>query len=288
MDKSLKLLLSLIMLWGCSEATLTQNQKIELAEKKWQVIINQTSHDVIQTQGSPQIMNLLEEIIELNPNHCDALRERSIAYLKRGIPHQWKEYMDQAVACDSTRWIGWRGHHYLYFYRDYKKAIADFDATDHLTPDFIDAPQGHSVDYWRGHAYLGLKDYKNSIIYYQKHIEKVSNDFGEDWVEPDAFLNLGIAFFESRQYSLAEEQLTKALEYYSGKSAETKYYWALYENQRGNQDKALKWINEAMDDFLTGNYKKRPYNEEIGQIYWDQLEGLKLKLSNKKPLSERG
>ncbi|MEK9603892.1 MAG: hypothetical protein VW127_05655, partial [Flavobacteriaceae bacterium] len=142
--------------------------------------------------------------------------------------------------------------------------------------------------YWRGHAYLGLKDYKNSIIYYQKHIEKVSDDFGEDWVEPDAFLNLGIAFFESRQYSLSEEQLTKALEYYSGQSAETKYYWALYENQRGNQDKALKWIDEAMDDFLTGNSKRRSYNEEIGQIYWDQLEEFKLKLSNKKPLKERG
>ncbi len=62
--------------------------------------------------------------------------------------------MDQAVACDSSRWIGWRGYLYPYFYRDNKKAIADFDTTNHLTPDFIYAPQGHSVDYWGGHAYL--------------------------------------------------------------------------------------------------------------------------------------
>jgi len=284
MVKSLKLFLSLIFLSGCSEDTLTQDQKIELAEKKWQVIDDQTSHEVGRTQGSTAIMNLLEDIIKLNPRHCDALRERSVAYLKRGIPHKWKEYMDQAVACDSSRWIGWRGHHYLYFYRDYKKAIADFDATDHLTPDFIDAPQGHSVDYWRGHAYLGLKDYKNSIDYYQKHIDKVSQDFGEDWVEPDAFLNLGVAYLKNQQYELAKEQLTKALKYYNGQSAETKYYWAVYENHKGHQDKALEWINESIEDFLAGYSKNRPYNEEIGQMYLEQLKAFKYKLLNKKPL----
>ena len=82
MVKSLKLFLSLIFLSGCSEDTLTQDQKIELAEKKWQVIDDQTSHEVGRTQESTAIMNLLEDIIKLNPRHCDALRERSVAYLK--------------------------------------------------------------------------------------------------------------------------------------------------------------------------------------------------------------
>lgn len=63
------------------------------------------------------------------------------------------------------------------------------------------------------------------IDYYQKHIDKVSQDFGEDWVEPDAFLNLGVAYLKNQQYELAKEQLTKALKYYNGQSAETKYYW---------------------------------------------------------------
>ena len=90
MVKSLKLFLSLIFLSGCSEDTSTQDQKIELAEKKWQVIDDQTSHEVGRTQGSTAIMNLLEDIIKLNPRHCDALRERSVAYLKREIPHKCK------------------------------------------------------------------------------------------------------------------------------------------------------------------------------------------------------
>ena len=30
----------------------------------------------------------------------------------------------------------------------------------------------------------------------------------EDWVEPDTFLNLGVAFLKNYQYELAKEQLT--------------------------------------------------------------------------------
>ena len=64
------------------------------------------------------------------------------------------------------------------------------------------------------------KRLQNSIDYYQKHIDKVSQDFVEDWVEPDAFLNLGVAYLKNQQYELAKEQLTKALKYYNGQSAE--------------------------------------------------------------------
>ena len=58
------------------------------------------------------------------------------------------------------------------------------------------------------------------IDYYQKHIDMISQDFVEDWVEPDAFLNLVAAYLKNQQYELAKEQLTKALKYYNGQSAE--------------------------------------------------------------------
>lgn len=78
--------------------------------------------------------------------------------------------------------------------------------------------------------------------------------------------------------------MTKALKYYNGQSAEIKYYWAVYENKRGNRDRALKWINKGKEDFLAGHSKKRPYNEEIGQMYWEQFLEFESKLLNKKPL----
>ena len=129
-------------------------------------------------QSSPEKMNFLEEIICLNPKHCDAVRELSIAYLKRHMPHEWKPIFDQAVEYDAVTWQPWRGYLYLYFYRDCQKAIADFNASDSITPNHIDSSQGHSVYSWRGHAYLVAKDYGNSIVYYQKHIALVTKEWG--------------------------------------------------------------------------------------------------------------
>ncbi len=282
MDKSLKLFLSLLLCIGCNEATfLSKEEKIKLADEKWNIIFEQTIDENIFSQGSVDLMNLLDEIIKLNPNHCEALRERSVPYLKRGMPQEWKKYFDQALVCDSITWMGWRGHHYLYFYRDYKKAIADFDATDVLTPNHIDAPQGHSVDFWRGHAYLGLKNYEKSLYYYQKHIDKVTEEYGEDWVEPEAFLNMAIAHFENKNFEQMPYFLDKALVYYQDKSADSKYYFALYHKEKGETEKALDWVSKGIQDFYTGYFKKRfNYNEEIRQIHVEELIALEQELKN--------
>ena len=280
MEKSLKLFLNLFISIGCNQDSfLSKEQKIAIAEEKWKTVVQQNAEDVDHTQGSAKTMKLIDEIIKLNPGHCDALRERSIPYLKRGMPQEWKKYMDQAVACDSSRWIGWRVHHYLYFYRDYAKAIADFDATDTLTPNFIDAPQGHSVDFWRGHAYYGAKNYEKSIYYYQKHVAHVTQKFGEDWVESQAFLNLDIAHYENKSTDSMPYYLDKVLHYYQDKSADTKYYFALYHSSKGDTLKALNHLEKGIEDFLAGYYKRRPnYNEEIRQIYVEQLTALEKEL----------
>jgi tetratricopeptide (TPR) repeat protein len=267
MEKLLKSFLSILLLISCSNpAVLTSEDKIALAEEMWLEV--EKKHGI---QGSPEKMNFLEEIIRLNPKHCDAIRELSVAYLKRGMPDKWKPIFDRAVECDPAHWTPWRGYLYLYFYRDYQKAIADFDASDTLTPNHIDSPQGHSVDYWRGHAYLGAKDYENSIRYYQKHIAYTTEQWGEDFVEPDAFLNLAIAYYESNQFDKMPTELDRALQYYQNKSADTKYYYALYEQEQGNTKKALEWVKAGIEDFYLGNSKKRNHNEEIKQLYVEML-----------------
>ena len=45
-----------------------------------------------------------------------------------------------------------------------RKSIADFNASDSLTT-YLDYPQGHSVDFWRGIAYLGANDYDNQLLF---------------------------------------------------------------------------------------------------------------------------
>ena len=144
--------LCVLILFSCKEkrSELTPQERHNLAEK----IFKEGSYSY---QGSPETMSRMERAIKTDSTYCDAVRELSIAYLKRGIPHKWKLEMDKAVACNPAIWQPYRGYNYLWFYRDYKNAIADFNASDTLTPNFTEAPQGHSVDYWRGIAYLGLR-----------------------------------------------------------------------------------------------------------------------------------
>jgi tetratricopeptide (TPR) repeat protein len=229
-------------------------------------------------QGSAQSLNALTRALELDSTNAEAYRELSIPYLKRGIPNHWKTYMDQAVILDSLSWIGYRGYNYLWFYRDYKKAITDFDATDTLTPNFVDAPQGHSVDYWRGIAYLGLNDYEQSITYFDKYINKEIEESGEDWVELTAFLYRGIAYFETGDYDNAMINFDKQLQYSRNLSADAKYYKSRIFKEQGNIEDAKLEIDSAIDDFNIGYFDNRPYVESIRQIYMEDLTSLKSEL----------
>lgn len=229
-------------------------------------------------QGSPESMTLLDKIIKLDPDNCDALRELSVAYLKRGMPNYWKPRFDEAVACNPKIWQPHRGYLYLWFYRDYKKAIRDFNASDTLTPNFIDAPQGHSVDYWRGIAYLGLKEYTNSIFYFDKHIKKVSEDSGEDWVEPNTFLYLGIGYYENAEFEKAKLSILKSLQSFKDFSADAHYYLALLQLRDNNYELALGSIAKAIENYETGYYERRDYVEAIRQVYPEQLSALKSKI----------
>lgn len=227
-------------------------------------------------QGSPLGMELLDSILKLDPTNASAWREISIPYLKRGIPHEWKPLFDKAVQYDAKTWQPWRGYLYLWFYRDYEKAIADFNASDTLT-DYIDHPQGHSVDFWRGVAYLGMEDYENSISYWDKHIHRETEESGEDWVELEAFLYRGIAYYESGNTEKALENFDKVIHYFK-QSADAKYFKALILKDKGNKKDALRLTEEALSDFEKGFYNNRPYVETLRQIYLEDLETFKNEL----------
>lgn len=271
MEKLLKYYLSFyILLVGisCKEEGLSIEKRRVKAEKIYKEASN-------FKQGSVSSMLGIEKSVAIDPTFDKGVRELSVAYLKRGIPFKWKDQLDKAVAINPEEWIGYRGYNYLWFYRDYKKAIADFDATDTLTPNFIDFPQGHSVDYWRGIAYLGLKDYENSISYFQKHMNKKIKDSGEDWIELKAFLYTGIAYYESGNTEKAIFYFDKVLHYNNGNYADAKYYKALILKEKGEVLKAQNLIIDAIADFENGYINKRPYVESLRQLYLEDYNQLK-------------
>lgn len=224
-------------------------------------------------QGSKESQEILKKAIEVDATHDDALREISVPFLKRGMPHQWKPLYQKAVDADPQTWVPMRGYLYLLFYRDYKKAIADFNASDTLTP-YLDYPQGHSVDYWRGIAYLGLKDYQNSIAYWDKHITKETEDSGEDWVELEAFLYRGIAYYESGDLEKALKNFDKILTYFKT-SVEAKYYYAKILLEKGDKTQALTFWEGAKADLKNKLGLHHNYVEMLRQVYLSDIEELK-------------
>ena len=282
MVRYLKYCLSIIVLsWiiSCSNDNvedLTSDEKIALAKK----IYDPIGHF---GQGTPRIMTMLDSVVALDPNHCYAIRELSVAYLKRGLMLDWKSQFDKAVACDPIIWVPWRGYLYLQFYRDYEKAIADFDASDTLTPNFTDAPQGHSVDYWRGIAYLGLKDYENSIKYFDTYLYEVTEKNGEDWAEPTAFLYRGIAHYENKTLEAALKDFNKMILYNQNKTADGSYYKALVLFEQNKCEDAKEELKTALDNFKNGYFNKHVYTEALKQIYIQDLNNLENAISNQCP-----
>lgn len=227
-------------------------------------------------QGSKESQQILKKVIEIDSTYDDALREISVPFLKRGMPHEWKPLYQKAVDADPQTWVPMRGYLYLLFYRDYEKAIADFNASDTLTPH-LDYPQGHSVDYWRGIAYSGLKDYSTALEFWNKHIKKETEDTGEDWVELEAFLYRGITHMEMKNYKEAIANFKKIKTLYKS-SAEAKYYWAKCLLAKSEKSEALSLLEEAETDYknklrLSHNYVEMPY-----QIYLSDIQEIKSSL----------
>ncbi|WP_430907237.1 tetratricopeptide repeat protein [Maribacter sp. 2-571] len=273
MEKLWKYCLSIgLVVWvvSCGENSTVKTAAVQdkaLAEQ----VYEEGSHLL---QGSPESMTRIEKAIALDTTYAEAIRELSVAYLKRGMPHKWKPIFDKAVEHDAATWQPWRGYLYLWFYRDYKKAIADFNASDTLTPNFIDQPQGHSVDYWRGIAYLGLKDYNSSIAYWNRHIQKETAETGEDWVEINAFLYRGIAHYESGDTQKALLDFDKVIGLFK-QSADAKYYKAKVLFEREDYDAAEALVNDAITDYNGGFYNQRNYVETLRQLYPVDLKTLK-------------
>ena len=273
MEKLLKLFLSVALsclLLSCNKKKTAGNPRA-VAEKLFKDAI-------VYTQGSTAFQNGIAKAVHVDATYEPAVYELSVADLKRGLPHKWLPQYNKAVALNPEQRIPWRGYLYLWFYRDYKKAIVDFNASDTLTP-YLDYPQGHSVDFWRGIAYLGLRDYKNSIAYWDKHIKKETEDTGEDWVELEAFLYRGIAYYESGNNEKALENFDKAIHYFK-QTADSKYYKAKILKDKGETLAALKLVEEALIDFNAGFYNNRGYVETLRQIYNEDLLELRDVLTN--------
>lgn len=277
MEKLLKFYLSLMILFSlvaCQpqqqyyQKEFSEAEQLELADKLLSGLGYRNYY-----QGSVGEQMLLDEAGKHNNKHAEIWRERGIPYLKRGIAWGYYPNYEKCVRYDSIGWQGWRGYCTLYFYRDYERALKDFDELDVLTPNFLDYPQATSIDYMRGVCYLGMEQPIKALEYLTRHLETESQQIGYQYIYPAAFIQTGIAYKKTGQIEAAQKIFELGIQH-NTQNADLEYQLAKLLFEKGEILAAKKWNQKAKTSFLEGFFNSRPYVEEFYQVYLPDIEEL--------------
>ncbi|MEM8586097.1 MAG: hypothetical protein AAGF87_17625 [Bacteroidota bacterium] len=228
-------------------------------------------------QGSPGHQLVLEEGLGLAPTSALLHRELGVAYLKRGFADQFPRYYGRAAELDPVTWLGWRAYLYLYFYRDYQRAIDDCNALDPLTPNFVDHPQSTSIDYMRGLAHHQLGEYAVARSYIDLHMDFERSSGDPQYIEKTSYLLSAVNYIALGKLDDALIELDIAVSW-GAKWAELHYYRASILFELGRYAEARESLNLAIRGYETEWNISRPYVEEFFAVYPNDFEELAFNL----------
>lgn len=227
-------------------------------------------------QGSVPEQFQVKESLMMDSTDADTWREMGTARVKRGILDEMYYYYNEAVKRKPEKWAGFRGYLYLYFYRDFPRAIADFNHGDQVAGE-VQYSQGQSHDYMRGICYYGLKDYHSAIHALDQYITKITEKDGEKWVDVYAFLYKGLSLMKLKRFDEALSEFDNVSKY-DPKLSDAYYHKAkIYASFRAFE-KAKDLLDKARTHFNKGYYHQRPYVEVLEQLYIQDIENLHSKI----------
>ena len=228
-------------------------------------------------QGSVEEQKYLDKALELDSLHVEALIEKSVSFNKRGQYAIGMHYLNKGVALNPVEHLGYRGFVKLYMLRDYEGALQDFLRLDRLTPGFRDAPWGEDIYKVVGVAYMGMRDFAKASYYFNKSINRITKEEGEDWIEPRTFLYQGICLMEELKIDSAIYYFDKRIQYCSecpsGYFNKAKALLARGEKFNGT---VLELLNTANKLAKEENIESSPYFELPYQFYTSDIKDLKV------------
>jgi len=229
-------------------------------------------------QGTVSEQFLTEEALSYDSSNADIWREFGTAQVKRGFAKNMYFYYGEAAKRDPISWQGWRGYIYLYFYRDFDRAILDFNEVDSLI-GAVAYSQGQSHDYMRGVAYYGLEDYDTALYFLSKYIDEITDEQGVEWVDVYAILYRGLIYKKLGNTGEAISNFELALEVYPS-LADAHFHLAEIDLKLGQLISAKKRLVKAETNFEKGYYHNRPYIEVLDQLYRSDFTNLRAEIDD--------
>lgn len=230
-------------------------------------------------QGTVPEQFHIKEALALDSSNGDFWREMGTARVKRGLADEMFYYYEEAAQRKPDPWMGFRGYLYLYFYRDYPRAIADFNTLDSIT-GVIGNSQAQDHDYMRGIAYYGLKDYQTAKDYLLRYIQRIQEEAGAEWVDVYAHLYLLFCHKQLQEDRSVQIQIKACLELYPD-LADAHYQQALLYLKQKQYGLARTSLTKAQKNYEIGFYHNRPYIEVLEQLYPEDLQELDALLTSR-------
>lgn len=175
-------------------------------------------------------------------------QQKAMPYFKARKYEVGMEYIDKAVEYDKE-WLDYRAFIKCVFAKTYKEAIIDFEKCIKLNGNSY--VMDHTYEFYIGLSYLQLNEFEKATILFEKYINELEKELGEEWLHPTGLFYLGISKYEQEKYKEAIIDFNRALKIYP-EFSDVKYYKSVCLMYLGENEKSKATFLEYKEDASNG------------------------------------
>ena len=174
--------------------------------------------------------------------------------------------LEKAYVINPNEFGEYYGWVLLYYYHDYKKALAVLSRYDDLTPNFSDYPMGECIHYLKGLAYKELGDFELALKEFDLSIKYVVENHDESWIDYQILLNRGIILFYQNKNEEAITEFERVIKNYN-ECSEAFYFKGLALVNLNKKVEACSSLTKSLELIKKGYKSFDSYVELFHEIY---------------------
>src|SRR5690606_19220285 len=214
--------------------------------------------------NSQKRRDALDSAILKYPSIANFYQQRAMPLYKQDKDELGHPFLKKAAELNPQKYLDYKGFMECIFSKNYKVAITDFEKYLQMFGEGY--VMDHTYYFYIGISYLQLNEFEKTKNYLDKSIAQIEKESGHDWVHHLDLMYLGIANLELGNPENALKSFDEALTKYPN-FGDVKFYKANALYKLGKSEEAIKLLQEAKDDILSGNtinednviYERYPY-----------------------------